>query len=302
MARPAAASSALDSGAAELGRHLGAHLLPGGEAHGEPDGGQVHGLVGQRAQPHLDPFVPRIPHRDVLELVGVEVGAELGVQHREDVLVELGGDAGVVVVRGDQHGRILDQVGAEQEEVAGAQPGPDPGQERGALIGQQVPDRAAQEGDQPGGGRVAVRGEPQVLLEVGDHGAHVQARVLRGQRVTRRDQGRLADVHRHVAAQRARRAQRVQQQPGLVRGPRAELDERPGPRLPGDLGRGGVQDLPFGAGRVVLAQLGDLVEQRAALRVVEPLGRQRLRVRREPAARVGAQRFGEEAGRQPAVK
>ena len=37
---------------------------------------------------------------DVLEGVEVEVGAELAVEHAEDVLVELGGDAGGVVVGG----------------------------------------------------------------------------------------------------------------------------------------------------------------------------------------------------------
>jgi len=43
-------------------------------------------------------------------------------------------------------------------------------------------------------------------------------------------------------------------------------------------------------------------EQRAALRVIEPLGRQRLGLRREPAERVGTQCFLEEPGRQPAVE
>src|SRR4029078_12146509 len=57
-----------------------------------------------------------------------------------------------------------------------------------------------------------------------------------------------------------------------------------------------------GASRVVLRQFGDLVEQRAALRVIEPLGRQRLRFRGEPGPGVGAECFLEEAGRQPAVE
>ena len=43
-----------------------------------------------------------------------------------------------------------------------------------------------------------------------------------------------------------------------------------------------LQDLPLGAGRVVLRQPGDLLEQLAAARVVEPLGRQPLRCRRQP--------------------
>ena len=49
--------------------------------------------------------------------LGVEVGAELAVEHEQHVAVELGGDPGAVVVGGDQPGPVLDQVGAEQEPV-----------------------------------------------------------------------------------------------------------------------------------------------------------------------------------------
>ena len=211
-------------------------------------------------------------------------------------LLNVGGHPRRVVVRGDQRGRVLDQVGAEQEEVARPQLRPDPAQERGPLRGHQVPDRAAEEGDQPGRGRVSVGGEAQVLLEVGHHGPHVEPRVLGRQRLARRDQGRLADVDRDVAAQRALGPQRVEQQPGLVRRARAELDQGPGPGLRGDPRGRGAQDLPFGLGRVVLGQLGDLVEQRAALRVVEPLGRQRLR--RPRSARSGRRRAAPPRGNQ----
>jgi len=66
-----------------------------------------------------DTSVLGVPDGDVLEGVQVEVRAEFGVQHRQDVLVERGGYPGFVVVRGDEDGRVLDQVGAEQERVAG---------------------------------------------------------------------------------------------------------------------------------------------------------------------------------------
>jgi hypothetical protein len=78
---------------AELGRHLGPHLLAVGEVDGEPDGRQVHRLGHARAQPHLDPLSIGIPYRDVLERVQVEVRAEFGVQHGQHVPVELGGDS-----------------------------------------------------------------------------------------------------------------------------------------------------------------------------------------------------------------
>ncbi len=59
-----------------------------------------------------------------------------------------------------------------------------------------------------------------------------------------------------------------------------------------------AQDLRLGPGRVVLGQPGDLVEQVAADRVVEPLGRQRLRSLRQPVEHVAAQRLGSGVGGQ----
>jgi hypothetical protein len=94
--------------------------------------------------------------------------------------------------------------------------------------------------------------------------------------VGRLDQRGLTDVHRDEAAQRSGRAQRVQQQPGLVGSTRAELNERAGVGGGGDLVRHRGQDGPLGARRVVLIQLGDLLEQLTAVLVIQPLGGQRL--------------------------
>ena len=58
----------------------------------------------------------------------------------------------------------------------------------------------------------------------------------------------------------------------------------------------GVEDLPLAAGRVVLGQPGDLVEQLAAAVVVEPLRRQPLRLGGEAPAHVGAERVGQVVG------
>src|ERR1700733_3554646 len=67
----------------------------------------------------------------------------------------------------------------------------------------------------------------------------------------------------------------------------AELDQ--GGRIAGsgeDLGRAPAEDLPLGPGRVVLDQLGDLLEQLRAALVVEVLRRQLLRVGAEAGANV----------------
>ena len=58
------------------------------------------------------------------------------------------------------------------------------------------------------------------------------------------------------------------------------------------------QDRAFGAGRVVLGESGDLVEQLAAPVVVEPLRRERLRRGAEAGAHVGFQRARRGVGRE----
>ncbi len=61
------------------------------------------------------------------------------------------------------------------------------------------------------------------------------------------------------------------------------------------------EDLAFGASRVVLVEAGDGVEQRAADLVVEPLGRGRLRCRRQAVGDVVAHGLGEVVGVEPDV-
>ena len=108
------------------------------------------------------------------------------------------------------------------------------------------------------------------------------------------------DVERHEAAQRSAVAQRVQQHAGSS--PRCRCPARRGCRrrlADGDVGRRGPQDLRLGAGRVVLGQPGDLVEQITAHGIVEPLGRQRLRCLLQAVEHVAAQRrrYAESAAR-----
>ena len=91
----------------------------------------------------------RLEHRDVLEAVDVEVGVELAVHHREHVLVELGGDALRVVVRGFEAVDVLHEIEAEQQVVVGAEPVGDLAQELARAPGGEVADRAAEERDEP---------------------------------------------------------------------------------------------------------------------------------------------------------
>ena len=113
--------------------------------------------------------------------------------------------------------------------------------------------------------------------EVADDGLHLQALIAAGQHLCRIDECCLAHVEGHEALQLAGGPERVEQRAGLVARARAELDDRRGPRPPGDLARASSEDGAFGFGRVVLDQAGDLVEQLRPAVVVEPHRRQDFR-------------------------
>ena len=223
--------------------------------------------------------------RDVGERVDLQVRVQLAVEHVEDVAVELGRHPRGVVVRGHQHGRVRDQRRTEQQVLTLPQRGPHPGEERGPLRRFEVADRAAQEGDEPpirgrAGPGVVLAGQPvQVGGEVAHHAVQHQCRVAHGQRVERLTQRGHADVERDVAAQRPGAGEGVEQQPRLRRRPRPELDQRGRPRQRGDLVDVRGEQRRLGARREVLGQRGDLLEQRAAARVVEVLRRQLFRAR-----------------------
>ena len=223
----------------------------------------------------------------MVERVRIEVRAELPVDDREHVLVEGRRNPGAVVIRRDQRGGVLDQVGAEEQRVVGTQLRPEAGQELGAFVGQQVAQRSAEEREQA---RAVPLRQLQTVQEVGDQHVHAKLGVVGEQRVSRLRQGALADIYRQVALQRAGGAEGVDQQAGFLGGARAEFDQGSGSGRRGDLVRPRGQDLPLGARRVVLGQLGDLFEEFAAARVIQPLGRQPFRCAGEAPQHIGAER------------
>lgn len=135
------------------------------------------------------------------------------------------------------------------------------------------------------------------MREVRDERVHGELGTLGEQRVGRARERALTDIDRYV---RVQLRQRLQQMPRLVRRARPQLDQGPCPGGGRDLPGTGDQDLPLGTRRVVLVQPGDLLEQITAARVVEPLGRQRLRVPRQTAEHIGAQRRVRRVGGQGA--
>ena len=207
----------------------------------------------------------------------------------QDVPLEGGGDAGGVVVGGDQPGRVLDQVDSEQQ--------PSPGWSRAARVARkrarsldgEVADGAAQEGDQAA---LGVGQAVQVHAEVADHAGDLD----------RPGRPRPGWPRRRAGSARPRR--RPRSGAGCPASRRASmratvLSEVPepssirveAPQRAAISGRVGRQDLALGPGRVVLGQLGDLLEEGAAPRVVQPPGRDPLGV--DGQARRGRRRPGQ---------
>ncbi len=175
--------------------------------------------------------------------------------------------------------------------VAGSEEAGDPDQELAPLARVEVADRAAEEGDQP---RRAVAVDPlEVDLEVADQAADFEAGVLVDQGLRGFVGDLLGDVDRDVGAQAAGGAHRVEQVARLRGRAGAELDQGAGSAGGGeDLARAVAQDLALAAGRVVLGQLGDLLEQLRAALVVEVLRRELLGRGGQPLAHVLRHRLG----------
>ena len=222
---PAGRVVGLHAVARELGRDLGPQLLAARELDLEVERPDRDPAGAPGTQAHLDPLVLRVEERHVLEQVGREVGVELAVEHVQDVAVELGGHAVRVVVGRLQRVDVLDQVGAEQEVVAGGEEPGERAQEAPAGAGREVADRAAEEGDHARAAGHRSRDRAQVALEVADDAVDREPVVLLGQRAGALAHGLLGDVERHVAPQGSGAFHRVEQHARLGRRARAELDE-----------------------------------------------------------------------------
>ena len=108
-------------------------------------------LMLQRGnQVHLDPVVDHLIEGPVLEHGGIEVGAQLMVEHQEHVAVELGGDSLRIVVRRFNPAHILAQVHAQKQPVVLRHRLPHPAQEADGGRRVEVADGAAEERVQGG--------------------------------------------------------------------------------------------------------------------------------------------------------
>ena len=140
----------------------------------------------------------------------------------------------------------------------------------------QVADRPAEEREHP---PLAVGDVLEVALEVADQPVHDQPGIDLAQLLGAALDDELRDVDRHVAAERPRARHRVEQRARLRCEPGPELDQLLGLGGCHDLGCSAVEDLALAAGRVVLGELRDAVEEARAAVVVEELGRKLLQRR-----------------------
>ena len=210
----------------------------------------------------------------------VEVGVEVAVEAGEDVEVEGGGDAGCVVVGGEEVGDGFvgagGEVGAEEESVAGLELGAEVGEDGGGFVGREVADAGAD-----------VEGERASVAEaidagglggvVGDLGADGDA----GDVVRMFSVASEGGCGRRRWAGRGRfacwRTAALRRMPVLVAVPApsstmvrgwAVLDAA----LPNDFVGVGGEEGALGAGEVVLGEVGDLFEEVGAGLVVEEPG------------------------------
>ena len=119
------------------------------------------------------------------------------------------------------------------------------------------------------------RRSPEVdgLGEVGDDGLDAETGVIEGDGFGGAQEVLAGDVDRDVGSDAFEAIQRVEQEADLEAAAAAVLDQcAVGAKATGH-GRGvALEDREFGAGGVVLLQLGDGIEERGAVFVVEVLG------------------------------
>src|ERR1700687_2063202 len=184
----------------------------------------------------------------MVELVGFEISLELVVEHDEHVAIELGGDAGTVVIGGDQTSRILDQVGANKEMVTDGHVDVEVEEESTPLARSQVAYRAAQEGHKSSSvpGNVA-----EMAMEIADDCGHLDAVGSSGI-FGGGSECLFAHIERNESSKFPLAGHGVKEQPRLLRRARSELDERVSSRRRRDLLGVSGKDRALGRRQVVL--------------------------------------------------
>ena len=105
-------------GSVELMRGLSPNGFADLEGDREIGFGNEYSLVEARTEVHLDAAMIFVPPGLVFEIAKLEIAAELAIDAAKQVEIKSTGDTGRIVV-GDEHAiSLLDEVGANEQQVA----------------------------------------------------------------------------------------------------------------------------------------------------------------------------------------
>ena len=236
-------------------------------------------LLGEAHHIHLDPAGIRVPHRVMREAGKIEVAVKFAIDANQQIEIEGGGDALRIVIGGNENPLALLQIDAEQEGAAGPEQPRGLGKEAPRLRMGEIADGRAGEEAEP---RLASRLRRQRARggEVGDQWQDGETWMPPRQPPGRLFQALGGDVDRNIGGDVAERAQ---QQARLAARARAELDQDAA--LSGE--RGNFLAMRFeqrglDPRRVIFFELGDLLEQLRAARIVEEAAGDAAGTPREP--------------------
>ena len=261
--------------------------------------GDVDVLGGDGGEMHLDAGVLRVPEGLVGEAAGVEVGAEVAVDAGEDVAVERGGDAGGVVVGGDECGdgfmRARSEVGAEQQRISRSELAAEVLEETCGFGGGEVADAGADVEGKGAGVAGACEGE-RIGNVVGDLGVNGDAGDTSSEVAGCLVECSRGDIDGLIEDASLLPDGFAEEDASLGGGAGAEFEEResfPGGGGVDDAGGVGGKYRAFGASGVVLGERGDVFKElRAALVIEEPRG-EGAGIGHEATADLGGYRVGE---------
>ncbi len=214
----------------------------------------------------------------MVESLGLEIHAQVAVGANQEVAIEGRRHPLGVVIGRNQNLWRLHQVDAQDEQAPFAQYLPRRPQQGHRGLWRQIADGRSREKTDPSPLPGLVRRRRQ-MLEVADHRQNPQARIIGANTLGRLIQRRRADVDGDVGREVSCR---VQHDPRLLAGPRAQLDQhRVRAEALGPFRRHPPQQGRLLPGGIVLRQTGDLLEQPRPLGVIKPLGRQGLHPARQ---------------------
>jgi hypothetical protein len=237
---------------------------------------------------HLDARTLAIEERVVLETFEIEVAAELAIDARQNVEIELRRDAGGVVIGGIEDGAVLRQVDAHDEDRSRAEGAAGIAQERARLVRLEIADGRARE-EAGARQRRDLRRNVEGLAEIRVDRQHRQLGKLAPQRRRFLLQHFRRDIDRQVGRHMGRGTEHDR---SLGLRPAAELDERAAVgQERRNVGRVLLENAELGPRRIVFRKLRDAVEQARAGLIVEILRGQGFLLGCETGDYVGGKRL-----------